>query len=59
MWPIFLPIFVPMAVRYEVVVHYHVYGQLPPMRMEPVIENEKRCLGFIDTTTAGAKLRCS
>ena len=56
MWPMFLPIVVPVAVNWHVVVNYHVYGQeQPPVRMDRVIESEKKCVGFVDTTTARTK----
>ena len=56
MWPVFIPIFVPVAVNWQVVVNYHVYGQeQPPERMDRVIASEKKCVGFVDATTARSK----
>jgi hypothetical protein len=56
MWPVFIPIFVPVAVNWQVVVNYHLYGQeQPPVRMDRVIESEKKCIGFVDATTARSK----
>lgn len=56
MWPMFLPIFVPVAVNWHVVVNFHVYGQeQPSVRMNRVIEDEKKCLGFVDTTMASTQ----
>ncbi len=56
MWPMILPIFVPVAVNWQVVVHYHLYGQEPPsIGMGGVIGSEKKCVGFVDTTTARSR----
>lgn len=56
MWPVFIPIFVPVAVNWQVVVNYHVYGQeQPPVRMDRAIESEKKCAGFVDATTPRSK----
>lgn len=56
MWPVFLPIFVPVAVNWRVVVHYHAYEhQQPAVRIDRFIGSEKKCVGFVDTTTVRAK----
>ena len=47
MWPIFLPILVPVAVNWHVVVNYHVYGQEPPsVRMDRVMRARSGASGL-------------
>jgi len=48
MWPLFVPVFVPVTVNWQLVVNYHVYGQTPA-KSERIIEAPRNCLGFVDT----------
>lgn len=54
MWPLILPVFIPVAVNWQVVVNYHIYGQAPA-KMEHILDAGPKSVGFVDTTLLAKK----